>query len=79
MSETSQLINVNVEDSPKIIKHSETSWILTLEEDPDTGDLIMPLPDEILASQNWQVGDTLTWNVDDDGQCSLTKDTKSKP
>jgi len=79
MSETSQLINVNVEDSPKITKHSETSWILTLEEDPDTGDLIMPLPDEILASQNWQVGDTLTWNVDDDGQCTLTKDTKSKP
>jgi len=59
---------------PKIEKISETTWIITLEEDPETGDLIMPLPDELLAAQGWEVGDTLVWDVDTEAQtASLTK------
>jgi hypothetical protein len=42
----------------------ENSWVVTLEEDPETGDLIMPLPDEVLKSQGWEIGDTLVWDVD---------------
>ena len=57
---------------PKIEKTSETTWIITLEEDPETGDLIMPLPDELLATQNWAIGDTLVWNVEN-GAATLTK------
>jgi hypothetical protein len=49
----------------KIEKTSETTWVITLEEDPGTGDLIMPLPDELLASQGWKTGDTLTWDFDE--------------
>ena len=49
----------------KIERKSETSWIITLEEDPKTGDLVMPLPTELLESQGWAIGDTLVWDFDD--------------
>jgi hypothetical protein len=53
---------------------SETTWIITLEEDPETGDLIMPLPDKLLEAQGWKIGDTLTWDVNDQtGTATLTK------
>ena len=48
-------------------------WTVTLEEDPDTGDLIMPLPQEILDLQGWQEGDVLVWNDNGDGSWSLTR------
>lgn len=52
----------------------ETTWIVTLEEDPETGDLIMPIPTEALAAQGWNIGDVLTWGVDDKtGEITLTK------
>jgi len=51
-----------------------TKWVVTLEEDPDTGELIMPLPDEILTLQGWHMGDVLTWTVDiESGTVTLTK------
>ena len=53
---------------------NETTWIVTLEEDPETGDLIMPIPPEVLASQAWEIGDTLIWGVDEKtGELMLTK------
>ena len=52
----------------------DTRWIITLEEDPDTGDLVMPLPPELMAIQGWGIGDTLTWNIDDEGTVTLTRD-----
>jgi len=42
---------------------SVNNWIITLEEDPATGDLILPLNDEILELTGWQLGDTLVWEV----------------
>jgi hypothetical protein len=51
-----------------------THWVVTLEEDPATGELILPLPDEALAMQGWHVGDVLTWTVDtESGAITLTK------
>jgi hypothetical protein len=59
---------------PKIEKISETAWRATLGEDPETGDLIMQLPEDLLNSQGWMVGDTLVWDVDTEAQTiSLTK------
>lgn len=43
----------------------ETTWIVALEEDPETGDLVMPIPEELLKSQGWKVGDTLDWDFDE--------------
>lgn len=52
----------------------ETVWIVALEEDPETGDLIMPIPAPVLESQGWKVGDTLDWDIDEKTQtATLTK------
>ena len=49
-------------------------WSVTLEEDADTGDLIMPLPDDLLAKMGWLEGDALEWDVDEKtGQITLRK------
>jgi hypothetical protein len=64
---------------PKVKKTSETTWIIQLEEDPETGDLIMPLPQELIEAQGWAIGDTLTWDVDPTNSAlSLTKNENSK-
>lgn len=52
----------------------DTRWIVQLEEDPETGDLVMPFPPELLTELGWGVGDTLTWEVEDNNPTfKLTK------
>lgn len=59
---------------PKFEKKSETVWIVELEEDPETGDIIMPLPSELMETQGWSIGDTLTWDVNEETKtATLTK------
>jgi len=43
------------------------TYTVTVEEDPATGDLILPIPDEIIKELGWKVGDTLIWDVRQDG------------
>jgi hypothetical protein len=50
-----------------------TSWTITVEEDPDTGDLILPLPADLLEMQGWKEGDTLEWTDEGNGAWSLKK------
>ena len=50
-----------------------TRWTVTLEEDPDTGDLIMPIPQEVLDLQGWNEGDLLEWTDQGNGSWQLTK------
>lgn len=50
-----------------------TKWTITVEEDPETGDLILPLPEDLLKMQGWGDGDTLEWIDNDDGSWSLQK------
>lgn len=54
---------------------SKLSWTITVEEDPETGDLLLPLPADLLVMQGWFEGDTLEWNDNGDGSWSLTKVT----
>jgi hypothetical protein len=57
----------------------ETHWIVELEEDPETGDLVMPLPPAMLEALGWKVGDDLTWNIDEvTKEVSLTKRVNGK-
>jgi hypothetical protein len=58
---------------PKWTQTSDTTWIVELEEDPETGDIIMPIPLEALDAQGWKVGDTLVWDTGPDGELILTK------
>ena len=48
------------------------TWTVVLDEDL-SGDLILPLPDELLASLGWKEGDNLVWDVRADGSIGLTK------
>lgn len=56
------------EPDDKIQKIDEKTWIITLEEDPETGDLIMPLPHELLEDNGWKIGDTLEWSFNEETQ-----------
>ena len=49
------------------------SYLVKLEEDLETGDLILPLPDELLKETGWKTGDTLDWKDNGDGTFSMTK------
>ena len=52
----------------------KTSWTITLEEAEDgSGDLVMPLPDDLLANAGWSEGDTLEWIDNNNGTWSLKK------
>ena len=37
------------------------SWTVTVEEDPKTGELILPIPDDLLVQMGWAEGDELVW------------------
>jgi hypothetical protein len=57
-----------------------TNWIIKLvEADDGSGDLVLPLTDEIMEAANWQPGDTLDWTDNKDGTWTLTKKNKDEP
>jgi hypothetical protein len=45
--------------------------IVELESDWITGELILPIPHEIIVAMEWQEGDTLKWVDNGDGTFSL--------
>jgi hypothetical protein len=49
------------------------SWTVTLEEDPDTKELLMPFPPDLLSQMGWDFGDVLIWKDNNDGSFCLTK------
>jgi hypothetical protein len=42
-----------------------TDSIVTLDED-ENGDLVVPVPDDIMTELGWQDGDLLEWDIEDD-------------
>jgi len=54
----------------------KTNWTVTVgEADDSSGDLILPLPQDLLDLQGWKEGDTLEWNDMGNGAWSITKAT----
>ena len=49
------------------------SWTINLEEDPETGDLILPLNDDILEQTGWKTGDAIDWIDNKDGSWTMKK------
>ena len=47
--------------------------VVTLEKDPETGDLILPLDDDIFAECGWQIGDVIEWIDNEDGSWTMRK------
>lgn len=49
------------------------SWIVTLEEDPATGELVLPFTPDMLAQVGWDFGDIITWQDNNNGSWTLSK------
>lgn len=54
------------------------SWTVTIEEDPETRELILPFSDEILEELGWKEGDVIEWVDNKDGSWSLVKKKTKK-
>ena len=54
----------------------ENKWTIQLIEDPETGDLILPLTSDILNQVGWDEGDTLIWEELPSGSFSIRKKEK---
>jgi len=48
-------------------------YTVRLEQDAETDDLVLPLPDKLLEEMGWQVGDNLEWTDNKNGTFSLAK------
>jgi hypothetical protein len=62
----------------------KTRWTVKIEEDPFTGDLMLPLPPELIRLKGWQPGDLLVWIDNGNGTWSIEKktvqmDTRNNP
>lgn len=54
------------------------TWTVTLEEDPESGDLILPFTNEMLKEVGWKEGDVLEWIDNKNGSWSLVKKEEKK-
>jgi len=56
-----------------------TRWTVTLEQDPESDDLMMPLPQDLLDLLGCQEGDVLIWAQLENGAWSLSKKPTDDP
>ena len=54
-------------------KIDNTRYEVITQEDPETGDLLLPIPPELLKQMGWNEGDEITFDVDDKGRYVLKK------
>jgi hypothetical protein len=47
------------------------TYTVELEEDTETGDLLLPFPAELLAQMGWAPGTELWWEDNNDGSFSI--------
>jgi hypothetical protein len=53
------------------------NWIVQLEEDKTTGELLLPFPPDLLSQMGWSEGTDLSWIVNDNGTVSIKEKEKS--
>ena len=56
-----------------IPQEDNITWQVTTSEDPETGDIILPIPEELLKRLGWKEGDVLDWQQSTTGSWILTK------
>lgn len=59
--------------STKRVSQVEESSTLVVQEDPDTGDLFIELPQRLLKQLGWNEGDDLQWIQDTNGNWIIKK------
>lgn len=50
-----------------------TTWQVTVETIPDSDELLLPLPQELLDLKGWKEGDTLEWTDNENGTWTIQK------
>lgn len=55
-----------------------TSCTVILQKDPESDDLLLPLPESMLIEQDWRLGDHLKFEVISGGRCSITNLSKAE-
>jgi hypothetical protein len=51
----------------------EFTYEVMTQEDPETGELILPIPPELMKQMGWSEGDTLDFDQDDQGRWIISK------
>ena len=51
----------------------DNRWIVTVEEDPETKELVIPFSPDMLAQVGWDFGDLILWKDNQNGSFTLTK------
>ncbi len=54
-------------------KNLNTMYEVITQEDPETGDLILPIPQPVLDQLGWKEGDSIDFDVDKDGTIYIRK------
>lgn len=52
------------------------TWSVQIEQDPETGELIMPFPPDLLSQMGWAEGTDLSWIDNENGTFSLKEKQK---
>ena len=56
--------------------NNDTRYEVITQEDPDSGDLLLPIPQPLLAQMGWKEGDELLFDIDDTGAVIIRKAPK---
>jgi hypothetical protein len=59
--------------SKKNPAHRYDSFEVITQEDPETGDMLIPLPPQLLKDLGWKEGDSIDFTIDDKGRIVLKK------
>jgi hypothetical protein len=52
---------------------SDVRYEVITQEDPETGDIILPIPEPILKQMGWKEGDELDMSIDKNGKIFIKK------
>lgn len=50
---------------------ANTSWTVEIQQDPETGELMLPFPPDLLSQMGWSEGTDLFWIDNQNGSFSL--------
>ena len=62
----------------KKLKNNYIRYEVITQEDPDSGDVLLPIPPILLAEMGWKEGDDVEFNVDDIGRLIIKKKNNTK-
>lgn len=53
------------------------TWVVELEQDADTGELLLPFPADLLSQMGWAPGTELWWDMQDNGSVIIREKKES--